>query len=493
VNRASACLALSTAVLLAQAPPSGSGPRGQPGSQPNPYTGVLVPTPVPPNPLTGAGLVQPQGYNPFTGARTPEARNPFTGRPVQSGPSTNPWTQPGGVTDGGPGAPLAWPGSELPITGEAGPGLEAFDRAVQALMSRHGIPGAALAIAKDGRLVFAKGYGWANLATGEKVRPGTLFGLASVSKPLTAMAIFRLVEQGKLRLDDRAFAILNHIRPPPGVRPDPRLNQITVRHLLNHSGGWNRQITGDPVNWAPMIAQRLGVPMPIRPAHLIAHMYLVPLNFNPGTQWQYSNVGYIVLGEIIAKVSGQSYEEYVRQNVLAPMGIGRALLTGPRRVYATDESRCYLAGNGVVLPAMQMPWVAAAAGWSVSTVDMVRFLTAVDGSRGKAFLTEKSRKEMVALPPPPLGPRPDGTHAGLGWPFVTSAQDSYGYLHDGLANGMRMFLKRSPKGVNWALAFNVSLNPDMADSQVVKAAVEEVRAEVERLERYPDIDLFKTY
>jgi hypothetical protein len=146
-----------------------------------------------------------------------------------------------------------------------------------------------------------------------------------------------------------------------------------------------------------------------------------------------------------------------------------------------------------VLPAMQMPWVAAAAGWSVSTVDMVRFLTAVDGSRGKAFLTEKSRKEMVALPPPPLGPRPDGTHAGLGWPFVTSAQDSYGYLHDGLANGMRMFLKRSPKGVNWALAFNVSLNPDMADSQVVKAAVEEVRAEVERLERYPDIDLFKTY
>jgi hypothetical protein len=167
------------------------------------------------------------------------------------------------------------------------------------------------------------------------------------------------------------------------------------------------------------------------------------------------------------------------------------VLTSPQQGYVADESRCYLPGNGVQLPPLQMPWCVGAAGWSVSTVDLVRFLTAFDGSRGKAFLQEKTRKEMFALPPPPLRPRPDGTHAGLGWPFVSMTGDSY--MHDGMWNGMRTFLKRSPRGVNWALAFNVSIQPDMADQQILKAVVEEVRAEVDRLEKYPDIDLFKSF
>jgi hypothetical protein len=106
-------------------------------------------------------------------------------------------------------------------------------------------------------------------------------------------------------------------------------------------------------------------------------------------------------------------------------------------------------------------------------VDLTQFLTALDGSRGKVFLQERSRAEMLALPPPPLRPRPDGTHAGLGWPFVTSAGDSYSYMHDGMWNGMRVFLKRSSRGVNCALASNVSIQPDMADQQTIKAVVEE--------------------
>ena len=84
------------------------------------------------------------------------------------------------------------------MNGKAGPGLKAFDEAMLKIMDRHGIPGASLAIAKEGKLVLAKGYGWANIASGKAIQPDTLFGLASLSKPLTAIAVLKLVEQGKL-------------------------------------------------------------------------------------------------------------------------------------------------------------------------------------------------------------------------------------------------------------------------------------------------------
>src|SRR5262249_18735583 len=104
-----------------------------------------------------------------------------------------------------------------PVTGKAAPGTEALDRAVVTMLSRHGIRGASLAIAKDGKLVLARGYGWANLATEEPVRPDALFGVASLSKTFTAAAALKLVEQGKLSLDDHPFKLLTQIKPRPGV------------------------------------------------------------------------------------------------------------------------------------------------------------------------------------------------------------------------------------------------------------------------------------
>src|SRR6516165_10308365 len=112
------------------------------------------------------------------------------------------------------------PFADIPITGQAGPGLEPFDTGMRTIIDRHGLAGAALAIAKDGRLVLAKGYGWADLVRGEQVQPDTLFGLASLSKSITAVATLKLVEQGKLRLDDRVFEIVK-IQPPAGARVDP--------------------------------------------------------------------------------------------------------------------------------------------------------------------------------------------------------------------------------------------------------------------------------
>ena len=109
------------------------------------------------------------------------------------------------------------PLAAIPISGRAGPGLEPFDLAMQTIIDRHGLAGAALAVAKEGRLVLAKGYGWADVARAETVRPDTLFGLASLSKSITATATLKLVEQNKLRLDDRVFDLVR-IAAPAGTR-----------------------------------------------------------------------------------------------------------------------------------------------------------------------------------------------------------------------------------------------------------------------------------
>src|SRR5215475_14501648 len=118
---------------------------------------------------------------------------------------------------------------------------EACDQEMEGFMSARKVPGAALAVAKDKRLVYAHGYGWADRDKKDKVRPESLFRIASISKPFTAVAILKLVEAGKLDLD---AAVLDCVRIEPLLRErkqmDERLKKVTVRHCLHHTGGWDR-------------------------------------------------------------------------------------------------------------------------------------------------------------------------------------------------------------------------------------------------------------
>src|SRR6266705_397977 len=113
----------------------------------------------------------------------------------------------------------------IPVTGLADGDLEPFDDMMLAFMRDNEVPGAALAVAKDGRLVYARGFGYADSDAMTPVSPRALFRIASISKPITAAAILRLVEMGKLRLDDAAFELLK-LAPPAGAEPDSRLKQI---------------------------------------------------------------------------------------------------------------------------------------------------------------------------------------------------------------------------------------------------------------------------
>ena len=132
------------------------------------------------------------------------------------------------------------------------------------------------------------------------------------------------------------------------------------------------------------------------------------------------------------------------------MGITRAALHPAAGRYLAKEALRYLAGTLLSLPAMRLPMVNATGGWTASVVDMVRFLTNLDGSRGKSVLAEKTRKLMIEPPPEPLKPRPDGTWFGLGWDSVAVKGRTFGFYKEGSYQGMRTFMKRLPTGVCWA-------------------------------------------
>jgi hypothetical protein len=162
--------------------------------------------------------------------------------------------------------------------------------------------------------------------------------------------------------------------------------------------------------------------------------------------------------------------------------------------YLPGEARRYLAGTRTMLPPLQLPFVHAAGGWSASPLDMIRLLTAMDGSRGgKTFLNFDTMKELLSPPPLPLKPRDNGTFAGLGFETVYNQPEGFGYYQDGNYHGMRAFMKRTEKGINWVMMFNASMQPDLVDAKLGQAALKEVHDTLDRLREYPRIDLFKEF
>lgn len=318
----------------------------------------------------------------------------------------------------------------LPITGQAVPGMESYDRLIPALMAKYSLPGGAVAVTRNGRLVFARGYGYADREAGQPAQPDALFRIASSSKPITATAIFKLVEDGKLDLDAKVFSLLS-VTPLPGARVDPRLADITVRQLLLHTGGWNRDTTFDPMFISRQAAQAVGVPPPADAQAIMRYMHGQPLQFTPGTNFSYSNYGYVLLGRVIEKVTGQTYEAYVKEKILRPVGvncmrIGHTLLAERaerevkyydfpggklvQSVFPTGPQSVPTPYGGFYLEAMD-----ANGGWIASPVDLLRFMTAMDGFDTRPdLLRAVTINQMLVRPAPPLWVGWDWFY-GTGW------------------------------------------------------------------------------
>jgi N-acyl-D-amino-acid deacylase len=156
------------------------------------------------------------------------------------------------------------------------------------------------------------------------------------------------VEQGRLQLDDKVFELLDWGKiVDDGDSFDDRLKSVTVRHLLQHRGGWDRDASFDPMFRSVQFAEAWGCPPPAGPEEIIRAMLAQRLDFDPGQRYAYSNYGYCLLGRVIETVTGQSYEGYVQHHVLRPLGI-RSMLLGRTRLEHRQEGevRYYDPGKG---------------------------------------------------------------------------------------------------------------------------------------------------
>lgn len=380
---------------------------------------------------------------------------------------------------------------------------EKFDEALLELMEEYDIPGGAVAVATDGRLVLARGYGVADTDSGEPVQPDSLFRIASISKPITAVAILWLVESGDLDLDDRAFDILNEYEPLEGDHVDPGIREVTVRHLLQHSGGWDRDESFDPMWAATKVEQALRVPKPVSCEDIITFMLGEPLDFEPGMRYAYSNFGYCILGRIVEEVSGRPYEEYVRNQLLQPVGITRMRIGGTLPEDRADGEVSYYGYPGQswarsVLPDTQqrVPWpeggfhlktMDSHGGWIASPIDLVRFTTAL-GDRPPLLLERHSVVQMLSRPDLPTW-QDTGSHYGMGWGAIPRRGDVI-WWHNGAMPGNVSILVGNYNGTGWAALFNS--RPENS-----RLFLEEVETllwdQVGAGRTWPDHDLFDHY
>lgn len=363
---------------------------------------------------------------------------------------------------------------DVPTTGVANPSLAGFDREMLAFLAKHDIPGGALAVMREGKLIYARGYGWADVESKTPVRPDSLFRLASLSKIITAVGVMKLVESGKLTLDRPAIEYLGSLRPGPGKSVNPQFATVTLRQLLWHVGGWNRNATPggyDPMFQNEKVTSELGVPSPAACTDVIRWMMSRPLDAEPGTKYAYSNFGYCILGRVIEKVTGKSYESFMRDDVLARMGIGRMWIGSSLPQGRRPDEVKYYAASGAspaasVFPELpkQVPATYGAwdlrtldshGGWIASAIDFARLIRAIDlDLPGATFLKKETISQMLARPPAPIAKPSDETFYGFGMQ-VRPGEGHGNWWHTGSLPGTAtQFVRGGKDRTAWVLLFN---------------------------------------
>jgi N-acyl-D-amino-acid deacylase len=339
------------------------------------------------------------------------------------------------------------PAQSTPISGYSVPELTAFDGAAQSLMAKYQLPGAALAVMRDGRLVLARGYGYADVTNKIPVQPDTLFRTGQVSRFVTAAAVLQLIQNGQLTLQSKAFQVLSQLQPLPGSQVDSRLQDVTILDLLTSEGGWDRFSTGyDPMADVVHIAEVMGSPSPATCDVIIRYMLGRPLDFDPGTKSVDSNFGFCVLGSVIEQVTGQTYGAYVTNGVLSPLSdnltaLGQSLASGrlPGEALYYDYPGAPLAESVFSTGLVPAPYGSffmeageANNGWVSNTIEMLRFLASINGTLAPSILQSPPSGFVYYVPP-----------VGYGW----------GWIGEGAISGSMAYLRLNDRD-SWCLLAN---------------------------------------
>lgn len=337
--------------------------------------------------------------------------------------------------------------------------LHAMDREIDRFIGRWNIKGLSLAVTRHDSLLYAKGYGMADMEAGEKMTPRNIMRLASASKLVTAIAIMKLKEDGELRLDSKVFGpdgILNDTAYT-NVINDRRLFDITVDHLLQHKGGFGMG-AGDPMFNTRDIISAKHLEEPPTNEELVAIVLPRKIAFTPGQGFRYSNFGYMLLSLVIEKVTGEDYWDYVTRSVLHPAGCYR--FRPATNYYADrhpDEVHYYgpdtvsveeWNGSGRMVERVyggsNVNGLVGAGGWLASASDLARLVAAVDKyPRVRNILSSESIDSLTAYSKDDKRSR--------GWSEI----DEYGkWRRTGTLSSTHTLVERFPNGECWVLITN---------------------------------------
>ncbi|MFV1988374.1 MAG: serine hydrolase domain-containing protein [Gemmatimonadota bacterium] len=317
-----------------------------------------------------------------------------------------------------------------------------IDAYLGAQVEANGIPGLTAAVVKDGEVVYEGAFGVRRLGGGEDLTPDHVFHFASVSKPFVATAIVQLVEQGKLRLDDRVTEHLPYFR-----LADDRYRSITIRQMLNHTSGMVdvRDYEWDSPQYDEGAAERF-----------VREMATDGMLWAPGGGWRYSNKAFDALGDVIAKVSGVSFEEYVQTHILDPIGMQESSFLYPE----IDED---LRTSGHVgtpaRPSDVYPYNRRHAPSSTLNSSVSQMVNWMLVNLGRGELNGRrilARESYDLLWTPTTDTSTEGVQVGLSW-FLSDYKGHSVVSHSGGDTGFRSHIRLLPDdGIGVVIASNWS-------------------------------------
>lgn len=370
--------------------------------------------------------------------------------------------------------------------------LSHVDSAMHRFISSQGIVGASVGIVKDGQLVYAKGFGYTDEDKQQPTQPYHMFRIGSISKLITAVAVMKLHEDGKLNLEDKVFGEEGYLQGGfyDDIK-DKKIYKIEVRHLLNHTSGWSKRTYGDPMFIPHKIAEEMGGSSTPDLDTIIEFILSKHMPYRPGTYYDYSNFGYSLLGKVIESASGMGYEEYVKKEILYPLGItGMRLARNLEADRFDNEVAYYDFTYNNVRPALNSPEelvsntysfnieaLAAAGGWLATPTDLLKFLVAIDGFKNTPdILSNKSLLTMIK--PGHGGNRP------YGWRGVTADGT---WWRTGTLAGTSAILKRLDNGISWVVLSNTTSRRNRYFNGKVNYIMHQ---SFEKMHEWPSQDLF---
>jgi CubicO group peptidase (beta-lactamase class C family) len=348
--------------------------------------------------------------------------------------------------------------TNLPATGKALPGLEAFDEVMLATLSKNDYTGGTLAVSYQGRMVLNKAYGFAKkgftsntpMAVDQRMR------IASMSKWITSVAMLKAAEQGKLNLDQPVAEILGWSQKPADYA-DPRALKITVRQLVQNHAGWTIDRTNDPM------FERV----PPCPSGAERWASRQKLETEPGQHYSYSNINFCIAQLALEKATGQAYQDFVKTQIAQPLGLSSwqfATLRG-----ADDEPE-YASSQGPdsnPYTNLNFEALGAAGAWTSTSSDYVRFLSALRGYKGQTLLKAESMAQLTARPASADGASKP-VYYGLGANIRAMDGARFNAWHHGSLPGTTSFGASFANGWTVFAVFNRRLTSDKRDAATVE-------------------------